>query len=115
MDFEVIVTPSAERRLKNAVAYINDTICAPEAARRLLLGFGFATGGLKQNPTFMPVDRWASRHFKRTIYKLSIGNYIASYFADEDTSTVWVFSFLYKKQDKKRHLIRDFEESVDET
>ena len=95
---KVVVTPTVGRCLNDAVAYITNVLCAPQAATNLAEAFAGILDSLENNPTFYVRDFRASRLFRRTIYKRRAGNYRIYYFVADNS--VVVFAFLHERQDE---------------
>lgn len=109
MAYRVIVAAPARQRFDDAVTYILNVLCAPNAAKSLVEAVELIIDGLKSNPSFKPVDIWATDRFGVTIYKARVKNYTMSYFIREDTREVVVFSFLHAQQNRGLHLWEDYE------
>lgn len=108
MVYSVIATPTVRSCLREALAYMVNVFCSPQAAARLSDSYDLALLALEKNPTFCPTDYYASRLFQRPIYKKQVGNYFLYFFIEN--SNVIAFSFLHKRQNKYAHLRTDYDE-----
>lgn len=97
MKYSIIVEPSAENDLLEALYYIEFTLMNPDAAERLLDLFEEKVSSLEDMPDrfSLPQDpffiAWNIRY-------ISCSNYLAFYVINENTHTVHIIRFLYNKR-----------------
>jgi toxin ParE1/3/4 len=102
-DYRVIVTEPAEADLVDIHKYISKELCAPAAARNLVLDIR----KVLRTPTFSPQglpkvrdDRLAAKGYRW----IGIKNYVAFFTIDEQSKTVSVERILYGRRDWQRLL-----------
>lgn len=98
--YKVVYLPTAKRQLEDAVMYIANELCAPEAAAHLADEVDAAVQQLKEMPYRFPIYHtlYAMKH---EIRFFPVKNYNVFYVIDEYTKTVEIWRVLHcLKQDR---------------
>ena len=91
--YEVRVTPSAMAQVGDAVLYVRDELCMPQAAARLLDEIEGAVKGLSSMPNrFYAVG--VEPLLSSGVHRMNVRGYSIFYRIDEASSTVDVFAVL---------------------
>ena len=99
--YKVVYLPTARRQLEEAVTYIAEEMCAPDAADDLLNAVDGAVCALSEMPY---------RHalypllfaMKREIRFVPVRNYNLFYVVNEDQKTVEIWRFIHQLGAQKR-------------
>ena len=99
--YKVVYLPIARRQLEEAVAYIAEELCAPDAADDLLNAVDEAVRALSEMPY---------RHalypllfaMKREIRFVPVRNYNLFYVVNEDQKTVEIWRLIHQLRAQKR-------------
>ena len=99
--YKVIYLPTARRQLEEAVTYIAEELCAPDAADDLLNAVDEAVRALSEMPY---------RHalypllfaMKREIRFVPVRNYNLFYVVNEDQKTVEIWRLIHQLRAQKR-------------
>lgn len=99
--YKVVYLPTARRQMEEAVAYIAEELCAPDAADDLLDAVDEAVRALSEMPY---------RHalypllfaMKREIRFVPVRNYNLFYVVNEDQKTVEIWRFIHQLRAQKR-------------
>lgn len=99
--YKVVYLPIARRQLEEAVAYIAENLCAPDAADDLINAVDEAVRALSEMPY---------RHalypllfaMKREIRFIPIKNYNLFYVVNEDRKTVEIWRLIHQLRAQKR-------------
>ena len=99
--YKVVYLPTARRQMEEAVAYIAENLCAPDAADDLLDAVDEAVRALSEMPY---------RHalypllfaMKREIRFVPVRNYNLFYVVNEDQKTVEIWRFIHQLRAQKR-------------
>ena len=99
--YKVVYLPTARRQLEEAVTYIAEEMCAPDAADDLLNAVDGAVRALSEMPY---------RHalypllfaMKREIRFVPVRNYNLFYVVNEDQKTVEIWRFIHQLRAQKR-------------
>ena len=99
--YKVVYLPIARRQLEEAVTYIAENLCAPDAADDLLNAVDEAARALSEIPY---------RHalypllfaMKREIRFVPVRNYNLFYVVNEDQKTVEIWRFIHQLRAQKR-------------
>ena len=99
--YKVVYLPIARRQLEEAVAYIAENLCAPDAADDLINAVDEAACALSEMPY---------RHalypllfaMKREIRFIPIKNYNLFYVVNEDQKTVEIWRLIHQLRAQKR-------------
>ena len=99
--YKVVYLPIARRQLEEAVTYIAENLCAPDAADDLLNAVDEAARALSEMPY---------RHalypllfaMKREIRFVPVRNYNLFYVVNEDQKTVEIWRFIHQLRAQKR-------------
>ncbi len=99
--YKVVYLPIACRQLEEAVAYIAENLCAPDAADDLINAVDEAVRALSEMPY---------RHalypllfaMKREIRFVPVRNYNLFYVVNEDRKTVEIWRFIHQLRAQKR-------------
>ena len=92
--FEVRVTPSAMAQTWDAVRYVRDELCMPQAAARLLDEIEEAVRSLSSMPNRFHAVR-VEPLLSSGVRRMNVRGYSLFYRVDETSSTVDVFAVLY--------------------
>ena len=92
--FEVRVTPSAMAQTRDAVRYVRDELCMPQAAARLLDEIEEAVSSLSSMPNRFHAVR-VEPLLSSGVRRMNVRGYSLFYRVDETSSTVDVFAVLY--------------------
>lgn len=99
--YKVVYLPIARRQLEEAVAYIAENLCAPDAADDLLNAVDEAVRALSEMPY-----RYALYPLlfamKREIRFVPVRNYNLFYVVNEDQKTVEIWRFIHQLRAQKR-------------
>ena len=93
-EYEVLVSPSAMDHISEAVRYVRDELCMPQAASVLLGDLESAIMGLSRMPSrfrLVEVEPLLSAGVRR----MNVRKYSVFYVVDEERSAVDVFAVLY--------------------
>lgn len=101
--WSVEVAAAAEQDLVDAVLYIRDVLCSPQAAIRLVEGFEACVSELSKQPMLHPFVR-DSRLACLGYRWISIAGYMAFFIVDEAKRTVYVERLLYGRSDWRASL-----------
>ena len=104
MIYDVIVAPRVLDELDASLAYINDTLCSPNAASRLLYAFEEAVESLKTNPLAYPIQQQLSYLAGHEIRSTRLGNYRLCFRVNKELQRVDVVFFKHVRQDTERYL-----------
>lgn len=88
------VTPSAMAQIGDAVRYVRDDLCMPQAAAKLLDEIEEAVGSLSSMPNRFHVVR-IEPLLSSGVRRMNVRGYSIFYRVDETSSTVNVFAVLY--------------------
>ena len=99
--YKIVYLPIARRQLEEAVMYIAEELCAPDAADDLLDAVDEAACALSEMPY---------RHalypllfaMKREIRFVPVGNYNLFYVVNEDRKTVEIWRLIHQLRAQKR-------------
>ena len=99
--YKVVYLPIARRQLEEAVMYIAEELCAPDAADDLINAVDEAVRALSEMPY---------RHalypllfaMKREIRFMPVKNYNLFYVVNEDQKTVEIWRFIHQLRAQKR-------------
>ena len=92
--YEVRITPSAMAQIWDAVRYVRDELCMPQAAARLLDEIEEAVRGLSSMPGRFQVVQ-VEPLLSLGVRRMNVRGYSLFYRVDETSSTVYVFAVLY--------------------
>ena len=90
----VTVTPEFREDIRNIYSYISNDLLEPASAKIIADRILKAVGSLSELPQCFPFydkEPWHSRGLR----KMSVGNYVIFYIADDETSTVIVLHVFY--------------------
>lgn len=92
--WNVTVTPEFREDIRNIYSYISNDLLEPASAKIIADRILKAVGSLSELPQRFPFydkEPWHSRGLR----KMSVGNYVIFYIADDETSTVIVLHVFY--------------------
>ena len=95
--------PSAVADMVDAVTYISQHLCNPQAAEKLMEAFGEAAHRAAQFPYSNGAYR-PLRPLGKEYRKATVGNYLMFYWVDEDTKTVVIARVIYGRRQYDRFL-----------
>ncbi|HBU12837.1 MAG TPA: type II toxin-antitoxin system RelE/ParE family toxin [Clostridiales bacterium] len=101
--YKRFVSELAHGDLRNIVAYIKDTLCAPEAAAAFLDEIKKCYARLVKNPLIYALcndERLAKEGYR----KASIKNYLLIFKADETSNVVTIYRFFYGAEEYQNKL-----------
>lgn len=99
MDYQVILTPLAIEQIQQTMAYITQTLQAPETAQRWAQLLRSEIQGLSFLPFRFPLtseEPWCSRGVR----KMTVKNFLVYYIVDEAQSLVTVTAVIYGRRDQ---------------
>ncbi len=99
--YSVVYLPGAKRQLTDAVMYIADELCSPDAAEKLLDAMDNVAKSLADMPYRYPIYP-ALHAMKREIRYVPVQNYLLFYTVHEARKTVEVWRFLHQRQNDLR-------------
>lgn len=109
MAFDVVVTSSATRRLKDTINYLRFVCCNYGYAKSLFNEVEVAKRELEAKNGFHIVDHTISDFVGETVYRIKLGRYKLVYRIDEVNSHYVVFLFIHESQPLDVSVMRDFE------
>lgn len=95
--------PSAVADMVDAVTYISQHLCPPQAVEKLMEAFGEAAHQAAQFPYSNGAYR-PLRPLGKEYRKATVGNYLMFYWVDEDTKTVVIARAIYGRRQYDRFL-----------
>ncbi len=99
--YDVVMLPSADRQLEEAVMYITTELCAPDAALHLLDEVAKAISTLKEMPYRYPVYPMLYERDYHLHY-FPVMNYVIHYVVKEDIKTVEIWYVVHQRRNMKR-------------
>ena len=104
MAYRLILAPRAVESLDEAMAYIVESLGAPQAASRLADSFKASLDALAANPFAYPVDQNVTELVGRETRKKRVGSYRLYFHVSENLNQVEIAYFLHVRQDAMRHI-----------
>lgn len=109
MAFDVAVTPSAAKRLKDTINYIRFVNGNDNFAKILYSEVSAAKQELETKTGFHIVDHAISNFVGETVYRIKFGSYKLVYKIDRANNRYIIFLFIHESQNLDVSVVRDFE------
>ena len=93
-EYEVRISPTAMSQILDAVRYVRDELCMPQAAERLLGNLELKITGLSQLPSRFRAGRVEPRS-SAGVRRMNVKKYSVCYVVDDEMLVVRVFAVLY--------------------
>lgn len=98
MNYNLVITKSAEKDLADILQYISKDLSAPKAANDLLDDILKCYNNISLNPLMYALcdnDRLKSKKYRKAVIK----NYIMFYRVDEEKRIIYIMRFVYGRRD----------------
>ena len=101
--YEVKITKQALEQMEEIVSYISEELCAPDAARNLLMILEERISELSSMPkraALIEEEPWKSQGIRKII----VNNFLVYFWIDEIHEKVQVIAVIYHKMDQAEQL-----------
>ncbi len=99
--YKVVYLPTARRQLEEAVVYIAEELCAPDAAASLLDAIDEAVKSLTEMPYRYAIYPTLYA-VKREVRFVPVKNYNIHYVVNEENKTVEIWRVLHQRKRQRR-------------
>lgn len=99
--YKVVYLPTARRQLEEAVVYIAEELCAPDAAASLLDAIDEAVKSLAEMPYRYAIYPTLYA-VKREVRFVPVKNYNIHYVVNEENKTVEIWRILHQRKRQRR-------------
>ena len=99
--YKVVYLPTARRQLEEAVVYIAEELCSPDAAAALLDGVDEAVRSLMEMPYRYAIYPTLYT-MKREVRFIPVKKYNVHYVVDEANKTVEIWRVLHQRKRQRR-------------
>ncbi len=103
MEYEVKITPYAQRQMQEIVRYISATLQSPENASRWLDTIKKELISLSSMPARIPLTEEEPWH-SQGIHKMVVKNFLVYFWIDADDLCVWVTAVVYGRRSQRQQL-----------